>query len=238
VDHKKNVKVLGLAIFDYDKNKNYRFLICYDNQIKMLDSKMKTVKGFNKNTIKHKITNSPKHFRIGSKDYLIFNTEKKLYITDRRGNTRVKITKDLNISGNEIFLNNNSLLSLDNNNNLNKIDFAGKVSKNPLPLESKYLISATNNNTIYISENTLTINKKNIQMKYGNYSKPIIFSDDLFQITNLDESMLYLFKKDGAAVSSFPIFGSSKADITVGKDNEKVIAVCGEKNEILVYSLD
>ena len=67
------------------------------------------------------------------------------------------------------------------------------------------MISATNNNTIYISENTLTINKKNIQMKYGNYSKPIIFSDDLFQITNLDESMLYLFKKDGAAVSSFPI---------------------------------
>ena len=238
VQHKNNVKVLGLAIFDYDKNKNYRFLICYDNQIKMLDSKMEIVKGFNKNTIKHKITNSPKHFSIGSKDYLIFNTEKKLYITDRRGNTRIKINENLNISGNEIFLNNNSLFSLDNNNSLNRIDLRGKVSKKPLPLESKYLISATNNNTVYISENTLTINKKNIEMKYGNYSKPIIFSDDLFQITNLDESKLYLFKKDGTAFSSFPIFGSSEADITISKDNKKVIAVCGEKNEILVYSLD
>ena len=238
VDHKKNVKVLGLAIFDYEKNKNYRFLICYDNQIKMLNSKMQIVKGFNKNTIKHKITNTPKHFRVGSKDYLIFNTKKKLYVTDRRGNTRVKINENLNISGNEIFLNNNSLFSLDNNNSLNRIDFNGKISKKALPLESKYLIYATNNNSVYISENILTVNKKNIEMKYGNYSKPIIFSEDLYQITNLDESKLYLFKKDGTALPSFPIFGSSKADITIGKDNKKMIAVCGEKNEILVYSID
>tara|TARA_B100001093_G_scaffold238302_1_gene228326 strand:- start:15520 stop:17898 length:2379 start_codon:yes stop_codon:yes gene_type:complete len=238
VDHKNNVKVLGLAIFDYEKNKNYRFLICYDNQVKMLNSKMQIVKGFNKNNIKHKITNTPKHFRVGSKDYLIFNTKKKLYVTDRRGNTRIKINENLNISGNEIFLNNNSLFSLDNNNSLNRIDLEGKISKKPLPLESKYLIYATNNNSIYISENILTVNKKNIEMKYGNYSKPIIFSDDLFQITNLDESKLYLFKKDGTALTSFPIFGSSEADITVGKDNKKMIAVCGEKNEILVYSIN
>ena len=181
LDHKNNIKVLGLAIFDYDKNKNYRFLICYDNQVKMLDSNMKIVKGFNKNTIKHEITNTPKHFRVGSNDYLVFNTEKKLYITDRRGNTRVKISENLNISRNEIFLNKNSIFSLDNNNSLNRIDLEGKISKKPLPLESKYLISATNNNLIYISENTLTINKKSIELKYGNYSKPIIFSDNLYK---------------------------------------------------------
>lgn len=238
LDHKNNIKVLGLAIFDYDKNKNYRFLICYDNQVKMLDSNMKIVKGFNKNTIKHEITNTPKHFRVGSNDYLVFNTEKKLYITDRRGNTRVKISENLNISRNEIFLNKNSIFSLDNNNSLNRIDLEGKISKKPLPLESKYLISATNNNLIYISENTLTINKKSIELKYGNYSKPIIFSDNLFQITNLDENKLYLFKKDGTVVPSFPVFGSSEADITTTKDNKKMVAVCGEKNEILVYSLD
>ena len=57
IDHKKNVQVLGLSVFDYDKNKNYRFLISYNNKIKMLDSKMNIVRGFNKNNIKHKSIN-------------------------------------------------------------------------------------------------------------------------------------------------------------------------------------
>ena len=238
IDHKSNVKVLGLSVFDYDKNKNYRFLICYDKSIKMLNSKMKIVKGFNKKTIKHKITNSPKHFRIGSKDFLVTNTDKKLYITDRRGNIRIKTTENLKVSGNEIFLNDNSFLIVDDDNNLIKIDLEGKISKKPLPLESKYLISANQNNKVYFSENTFTINNKNVIMKYGNYSEPKIFGDDFFQITNFDENKIYLFKSDGVTVSSFPLFGSSKADFTIDKDNKKMIAVIGEKNEILVYYFD
>ena len=238
IDHKKDVQVLGLSVFDYDKNKNYRFLISYNNKIKMLDSKMNIVRGFNKNNIKHKITNPPKHFRVGSKDYLVFNTEKKLYITDRRGNSRVKIPENLNIFGNEIFMNKNSFFTVDNNNNLIKIDLNGKISKKPLPLKSKYLFSANNDNIVYISENTLSINEKNIQMKYGKYSKPKIFLDDLIQVTNIDENKVYLFKKDGALISYFPIFGSSIADITNDLYSKKMIAVLGDKNEILVYSLD
>ena len=238
VNHKKNKKVLGLSVFDYDKNKNYRFLICYDNQIKMLDSKFKIVKGFNKNNIKYNLTNSPKHFRVGSKDYLVINTERKLYVTDRRGNSRIKISEDLNIAGNEVFLNSNTLLTLDNSNNLIKIDLNGKVSKKPLPLDSKYLIFADNNSSIYISENILTINKKNIEMNYGNYSRPTIFLNNLIQISSLDESKIYLFKRDGSMIPYFPIFGTSNADITKNKENKSLLAVTGEKNEILVYSLD
>ena len=236
IDHKKNAKVLGLSVFDYDKNKKYRFLICYNNQVKMLDSKMKIVRGFNKNNIKHKITNAPKHFRIGSKDYLIFNTEKKLYITDRRGNDRIKVSENLNISGKEIYKNKNSLITIDNNNNLIRIDLNGKTSKSLLPLETKYLISANNNNSVYLSENTLSINQKNIEIKYGKYSKPIILSNNMIQITNLDESKLYLFKNEGSIVPYFPIFGSSSADITKNKDDKKMIVVQGDENEILVYS--
>jgi hypothetical protein len=238
IDHKKNAKVLGLSVFDYDKNKKYRFLICYNNQVKMLDSKMKIVRGFNKNNIKHKITNAPKHFRIGSKDYLIFNTEKKLYITDRRGNDRIKVSENLNISGKEIYKNKSSLITIDDNNNLIRIDLNGKTSKSPLPLETKYLISANNNNSVYLSENTLSINQKNIEIKYGKYSKPIILSDNMIQITNLDESKLYLFKNEGSIVPYFPIYGSSSADITKNKDDKKMIVVQGDENEILVYSFD
>tara|TARA_B110000259_G_C14031901_1_gene407126 strand:+ start:4285 stop:6669 length:2385 start_codon:yes stop_codon:yes gene_type:complete len=238
VDHKKKSKVLGLSVFDYDKNKNYRFLICSNNEVKMLDSKMKIVKGFNKNNIKHKITNPPKHFRVGSKDYLIFNTEKKLYITDRKGNSRVRISENLDIAGNNIFMNKNSLLTIDNENKLIRIDLNGKISKNALPLESKYQISANNNNTVYISENLMNINGKNIEMKYGNYSDPKVFSNEYIQITNMDENKVYLFNNKGDGYPYFPIYGSRAAEITKNKDGEILLAVGGDKNEILVYSLN
>ena len=236
INHKKNAKVLGLSVFDYDKNKNYRFLICYENQIKMLNSKMKIVRGFN-NNIKYKITNSPKHFRIGSKDYLIINTERKLYITDRRGNIRIEVPENLNVSGNEIYINKNSILTIDNDNNLIRISLNGKISKKPLPLESKYSITSNNKNSVYISENILNINNKNIEIKYGNYSKPKLFYNEFISITNFDESKIYLFDTNGDPIPHFPIFGNSIIDITINNKN-KLIAVCGDENEILTYYLD
>jgi len=238
IGHKKNAKVLGLSVFDYDKNKNYRFLICYDDQIKMLDSKMKIVRGFNKNNIKYKITNSPKHFRIGSKDYLIINTKRKLYITDRRGNIRIKVPESLNVSGNEIYINKNSLLTIDNNNNLIRISLNGKISKKPLPLESKYSITSNNKNTVYISENILNINNENIEIKYGNYSKPKLFNNELISITNFDDSKVYLFDTNGDPIAHFPIFGNSIIDIAINNEKNKLITVCGDENEILTYYLD
>lgn len=238
IRHKKNAKVLGLSVFDYDKNKNYRFLISYENQIKMLDSKMKIVRGFNKNNIKYKITNSPKHFRIGSKDYIIINTEKKLYITDRRGNIRIKIPENLNVSGNEVYINRNSFLTIDNDNNLVRISLNGKISKKPLPLESKYSITSNNKNTVYISENILNINNKNIEIKYGNYSKPILFNNEFISVTNFDESKIYLFDTNGDAVDHFPIFGNSIIDYSTDNEKNKLITVCGDKNEILTYYFD
>jgi hypothetical protein len=199
---------------------------------------MKIVRGFNKNNIKYKITNSPKHFRIGSKDYLIINTDKKLYITDRRGNIRIKVPENLNVSGNEIYINKNSILTIDNNNNLIRISLNGKISKKPLPLESKYSITSNNKNTAYISENILNINNKNIELKYGNYSKPKLFNNEFISITNFDESKVYLFDINGDAIDNFPIFGNSNIDITINNEKNKLITVFGDENEILTYSFD
>jgi hypothetical protein len=75
-------------------------------------------------------------------------------------------------------------------------------------------------------------------MNYGNYSRPTIFLNNLIQISSLDESKIYLFKRDGSMIPYFPIFGTSNADITKNKENKSMLAVTGEKNEILVYSLD
>ena len=240
LNHKK-ISKQGLAVFDYDKLNKYRFLIDRDGRIEMLDVDFKTVRGFNKNNIRSQITNLPKHFRIGSKDYLIINTKKRLYITDRRGNVRVKVPETLKVSSKEIFVNKNSFITIDKSNNLVRINLNGKVSIKPLPLETPYLITANNNILATISENILTINENVIELPFGNYTNPKILTDikqNYVSITDKDQDKIYLFDSKSKLVSDFPVFGTSLIDFSINKKKEKMITSLGEPNEILVYSIN
>ncbi|MBL6649004.1 MAG: hypothetical protein ISP56_01915 [Flavobacteriaceae bacterium] len=235
VEHNNKV---GLSIFDYDKVKNYRFFLL-GNNLKLINSNMDNVKGFNKKTLKGQFVNSPKHYRIGSKDYLIFNVDNKIIITDRRGDIRIK--NNLNNIENEIYLYQNYFTTIDTNNNLIKLDTNGKVSKKPLPLESMYLINANEDNIIYLSENILNINDNIIELKFGNYLKPKLFrtkSKDLISVINKEENKVYMFNSLGEEIKNFPIFGSSSIDFYENKKSKKYITCVGESNEILVYSFN
>ena len=235
VEHNNKV---GLSIFDYDKVKNYRFFLV-GNNLKLINSNMDNVKGFNKKTLKGQFVDSPKHYRIDSKDYLIFNVDNKIIITDRRGDIRIK--NNLNNIENEIYLYQNYFTTIDTNNNLIKLDTNGKVSKKPLPLESMYLINANEDNIIYLSENILNINDNIIELKFGNYLKPKLFrtkSKDLISVINKEENKVYMFNSLGEEIKNFPIFGSSSIDFYENKKSKKYITCVGETNEILVYSFN
>ena len=229
---------LGLSVFDYDKIKNYRFFLFNDN-IRVLNSKMNNVNGFSTKNLKGKLNYKPKHFRSGDKDYLVFNIDGELKITDRRGNIRIKNRlKNIN---NDIFFNKNMFTTIDSENNLIRIDKLGKIKKDPLPLESKYSLFANNNNLVYLSENILTINGKNIELSFGDYTKPKIFKTktlDYISITDKQENKLYIFDANGNLVEKFPVFGSSVIDLFENKKSEKFISVLGEKNEVLIYSFN
>ena len=229
---------LGLSVFDYDKEKNYRFFL-FDNKVKVINSKMNNVNGFSKKNLKGELNEKPKHFRVDNKDYLIFIVNNEVKITDRRGNIRVE-NKLKNIT-NEIYYNDNFFTTIDSKNNIIKIGTKGNILKNPLPLEGKYLIDANKNNLVYISENILTINNKIVELNYGNYSKPKIFqakSFDLISVNDMQEKKIYLFDSSGNKIPNFPIFGSSSIDYFENKKLEKFIVTVGEKNEILIYSFN
>lgn len=237
VKHKNNKKVIGLSVFDYDKNRNYRFLICFENDIKMLDSSMKVVKGFSTKNIRSPISSVPKHFRIGSKDFLVVNTEKKLLILDRRGNIRLNINEKLKSPISEIFRHKNSF-NFVMNNDLVTIDLNGNTEITPLPLESEYSFVSNQNNLIHISENIMTINDINFELKFGNYTNPKLFFDEIVSITDLDLKKIYLFNSDGSLIENFPIYGSSVIDMSTKKNKSKLLVTIGEKNEILVYLIN
>ena len=237
IKHKKREKIIGLSVFDYDKNKNYRFLICYENDIKMLDSNMKKVGGFSTKNIKSEMTSLPKHFRIGSKDFLIINTKNKILILDRRGNIRIDVNDELKSPTSEIYINQNSFVFM-NDNNLVQINLNGSTKINPLPLETNYSLVSSQNKLIYMTENIITINNQNFELKFGNFTNPQLFFDEFISITELDLNRIFILKADGSSFDNFPIYGSSSIDVFVEKNKNKLLVSVGEENEILVYSIN
>ena len=63
---------MGHSLIDYDKNKNYRIIIVGDdNMIYNLDKRGKTVPGWKYTKTSNRIIQTPIHFVVGGKDYIL-----------------------------------------------------------------------------------------------------------------------------------------------------------------------
>ncbi|MBT6935297.1 MAG: hypothetical protein HN988_02850, partial [Cryomorphaceae bacterium] len=211
-----------ISIFDYEKNRNYRFLVTNDNIIKMFDSKGKRVSGFKPNIFESSIIKSPVHIRIDGKDFITVQLENgDLKILDRRGRDRIKIDEKIQFSKNSIFSYMKTFTTTDNQGNLIQIGLDGKLSKKNLNLSSDNLIDIKNDNLVFISENSLSIKGINVKLPFGRYSKPKIFNElgtMLVGITDISENNIYLYKDNGELLNGFPLKGNSIIDI---KDSDK-----------------
>ena len=232
-----------ISIFDYDKNRNYRFVIIEDNQIKMYDSRGKIVSGFKPPLFDSNIINSPVHIRIDGKDYIIVQLENgSLKILDRRGRDRIIVDNKIQYSGNPFFTYLESFTTTDKLGNLIKIDTNGNLIKENLNLSSENLIDVVDNNLVYLNENRLTIKGITVELPFSRFSKPKVFIDSkiiLVGITDLNEEKIYLYKDDGELVKGFPIKGSSVIDIK-DSDNDGKIEIISrlDKSSIVSYEIN
>ena len=232
-----------VSIFDYEKNRNYRFVFTNDNTIKMFDSRGKIVRGFNPDVFDSSIINSPNHLRIDGKDFIIVQLENNdLKILDRRGRDRIKIDEKIQFSKNHIFSYLKTFTTTDNQGNLIQIDMDGKLSKKNLNLSIDNLIDIKNDNLVYLSENNLSIKGINVELPFGRYSRPKIFNESgnmLIGITNLDESNIYLYKDNGKLLDGFPLKGNSIIDVkNSDKDDKTEVLTRLDNFSIVSYELN
>ncbi|WP_375239762.1 ribonuclease HII [Aurantibacter sp.] len=225
-----------LSVFDYDGKKDYRFLITQKKELLMLDAKGKTVTGF-KYKKDNKITSQPKHFRIGSKDYIVFSSKNKLIVLDRVGKTRVTVKDEFNFSDNNIFLNNNKFTFTNTSGELIQVNHKGHAAKQSLLLNKKHGFDASSKTLIYQSENKLTIKNKTIELDFGNYTKPNLFysNNKIFaSTTDLQTQKIYVFDSNAKLLPNFPIFGNATIDLK--NTNNLEIITKGDSNSILFYT--
>ncbi len=225
----------GISVFDYDHNRKYRFGITQNNKFRLYNSKAEKVKGFKVKTINN-ILFSPQHFRIGNKDYIqMQDDEGKLYILNRRGETRIKVDKIFNITANNWGVYNKKFVNIDDNGNIISIDLKGKIKSAKMNLGTPILSQIQHQTLSAVSNNKLLINKNIIPINLGNYSRPFILKNKRYVfLSNADNQKIYAFDAQGKTISKFPVIGQKILDIKT-KGTEKYILAYYNQQNIIIY---
>ncbi len=98
---KKDLNFRFSELVDYDKSRNYRLLLTSDDKdIFILDKSMNELDGWSPKKMSARIRFSPKHYRIGGKDYFVAITEDgQLHVFNRRGDYEkgfpLAVTRDM-----------------------------------------------------------------------------------------------------------------------------------------------
>jgi hypothetical protein len=240
---KSKSKALPLSVFDYDGNRNYRFLLAQDKNLLMLDSKGEKVNGFKFSKTNSSIINPAKHIRIKGKDFIILQEQSgKLNILNRRGEKIVNIDSYLSFSKNPIWSYLNTFTTSDVEGNMVQIDTKGNIIKTPEGWAPNHLLEMTTKTLVSISENILTIKGIPVKLPYGNYTRPKIFyinNNIYISTTEKDSQKVYLFLSNGTSVEGFPVFGIETADI-VNADNDDSLEmiVQSESDGIIIYQIN
>lgn len=232
----------ALAVFDYDKNRKYRFIITQGKEVLMLDSKGKKVKGFKYNKSASDIVFPPQHFRIAGKDYITIAEENgKLNILNRIGKTRIMVSKTFDFSNTPISLENTKLVVINKDNTKNSIDIDGKIISRKLEVTS-YQFVIKGKTKVTLDDNLMRINGILVELPYGIYTKPsisIVNQKEYISITESQENKIYVYSKSGNLLHGFPVYGTSNTDFgDMTKNGKTNFITKGESNEILIYELN
>jgi hypothetical protein len=231
-----------LAVFDYEKRKNYRFMVTQGNTVLMYNTKGAIVKGFGFKSTNKTIITQPKHFRIGSKDYITLKTTDKLYILDRIGKTRVKTNASYSYSSQPVFLYKNRFTTTTQKGHLISIDSNGRVSEENLNLSENHALETTSKTLVTQSENRLGIKNKTTELDFGDYSDPRLFyiNDKIYvSTTDLQSHKIYMFDSQSKLLHNFPVYGSSAIELdNIDKDENLEFVTIGENNSIILYQMN
>lgn len=235
--------LLPLSVFDYDNNRNYRFMITQNEEMFLFDNQMKNIKGFKFKKAKSKIINAPVHVRLGTKDYIVFAEESgELHILNRQGDARTKVKSNFEFNSSALSVVKSDIVFKDAKNQIQQVNIATGVVKKIDILQGESASFVNRNNLkVKLETNNLSFNLKTIELEYGTYTSPVIeFGNNSYYInvTDVDTQKVYIYNSKGELLNKFPVYGQSQIALTnMDADKSLEFTVQGESNSILIYKM-
>lgn len=230
------------AIFDYDNKRDYRFVIVQEDRVYMYNNKGRSVSGFSFKKAGSTILQTPKHIRIGNKDYILIpESSGKLNILSRTGKSRVPVKEKIAFSENEWYHHNGSFLSTNKKGELVRISQKGAVTRENLGLPENHRIDATPKTLVSLAENQLKIKDNILDLDFGLYTAPRIFyvNNKIYvSVTDTQAHRVYVFDSNGILLPGFPVYGNSAIDLdNLNRNSNPGFTVQGEEDGLLLYEL-
>ena len=243
-----NIKLSGqnpqqFAVFDYDLNRNYRFLLTDGKAVKMIDNNGKIVSGFRLKTLENGLAQPPKHIRFGSKDYIVLqSTDGVIRILNRQGIDRIKLKESVKTSRNPVFEYRNTFAGTTRSGNMFQIDSKGNILESNLGLGEDHQIDMSSKSLVTLDGNNLNIKGIPVTLPFGNYTKPKIhyLNNTIYVVfTELDTQKVYVYLSNGSRVGGFPVYGTASPDLT-NADGDRAIemVVQSENDGFIIYEMN
>jgi hypothetical protein len=254
-----------LALFDYDKSRDYRlFIATEDRRIYLYDIEGNMISGWKFRKTESMVTGKIQHFRVYDRDYIVALDQNRVYFLDRRGRERIKLRERLVLSPrNPLMLDMNireerpRWISTDTSGNVRAIYLDGSVSillNRQMAADHFFSMEDLTRDGIpefiFVEGNELDIieqdGKELFSFKVrGRISgAPDIYkfssSDVKLGITDGTRNRIYLINSDGSLCEGFPLEGSTRFSIGYFKgSNSRFNLIVGSENNFLYnYSID
>ncbi len=247
----------GIALFDYDQNRNYRiFVACANKSVYLFDKNGETISGWNFEKTKSYVTQTVKHFKNADKDYITFRDQNNLYLLNRKGEIRIKPEAGISISENtEIWFAEDNVTDKAHFSVSNPAGIVysiyenGEIKKNTFKTYTRnhyyvykditgdkipdYIFTDKNQTDVYDG-----ISKKRLfSYTYDEELKTNVsvyeFSDTDIRLGASSENKLYLINNRGNLCKGFPLTGTGLFSITVFDQNPQFSLITGNKDNYL-----
>jgi hypothetical protein len=253
----------GLAVFDYNNDKEYRLVIALDdNRIYNFDRSGNEVEGFNKIQSRTKVTKPVQHLVANGKDYFfVTDINGEVIITNRRGEDRIGLEKRLEKATNSSFYLNQTnktglFLTTDQKGNLVYLDAGGKITRSVFGDFSPghYFIYEDfdgdgNHNFIFVDGKKITVFDRFKKVIFGYElpaevgSEPVLFSNGqnkkhlLIALHGLQQIMI--FDHRGQVFDHLNLSGNTSFAVTknLNNDNRMNLLTC-MGNRVINYKLE
>ncbi len=239
----KNEQTCGIAVLDYDKNRNYRILIPTQNKILNFGIEGKEIGGWEFKPTSHKIVTIPQLMQLNNKDYIVFaDLGGNVRVLNRKGEDRVKLQSSLpkNRSNYEVIINSNiqnsGVLTTDENGTVFMVklnDELETITIRAFSANHQFYVSNINNDKgkdiVFLDEGNIYAYK--LSKKAITEIKNIDFTPDfgvqffhannkvIYTLTNAKNKKVFAYNIEGNLYDNFPIEGATPC-IIVDLDND------------------
>ena len=235
-----------LAVFDYDKSRNYRFLVCANNKVYNYNKEGKVVTGWQFTQTKSAVSVTPKHYVLGGKDYIfVAETNGKINVLNRRGDSRIELNKPFVVSD-EIYLQlgnsmaESRLISIDKEENITYLFLNDKLDQLEVDADESLQHLKYDGNNMLLTAGTNLINRHQDFPFNHEFEEGILFQPGLYKHkgntffnATIEKDEVHVLDQKGNEVLGFPVYGSS--DATLGRFNTSgnLYLVCGSNDGTL-----